>query len=281
MRSKLLFALCSCCGIAVVASCGGGAQPPARNMGPADLVLTPGQIDFRTQIIATPSAPAIATLKNSGGAVLTLSSISVSGNAVADFASDTTACGATLLPDEACAVAIAFTPGQLGPRTASLDIATGSATSLRSVPISGVGVTFGPNATVSAQGLGFSNQNVGTTSSAQSVTLTNYGSAPLAITSVAASSDFSEQDNCVTTLAPTASCTINVTFTPTNSGAVSGAITISDDASDSPQTVALDGSTGALQCVLYGRPCSPTSKCCGGAKCQFWGGSTRGGYSCR
>jgi hypothetical protein len=42
-------------------------------------------------------------------------------------------------------------------------------------------------------------------------------------------------------LAPAASCTINVTFTPTAKGSRTGSLTVTNDAKNSPQTVALSG----------------------------------------
>jgi hypothetical protein len=88
-------------------------------------------------------------------------------------------------------------------------------------------------------------QLVGSTSSAQPVTLTNTGDGTLTITSIAISGpnagDFGETNNCGSTLAATANCTISVTFTPTATGTRTGTITIADNAGDSPQTISLTG----------------------------------------
>jgi uncharacterized protein len=89
--------------------------------------------------------------------------------------------------------------------------------------------------------LAFGNQLVNSTVSAPPVTLTNPGNAPLAITSIKASGDFAETDNCGTSLAASASCNISVTFTPTATGARAGAISITDNAPASPQSITLSG----------------------------------------
>lgn len=276
--TRLVVRLCFCVLVLVTAGCGGGGQP--RNTGPAQLFISPGEIDFRARILSQ-SVSTVATLKNSGGSVLTLSSVGISGTDSSDFVSNSTACGSSLIPDQICSVGVTFTPSQLGPRTASLDVGDDSAGGPHSITVSGTGVVLGSNVTLSPPSLGFGNQDVGTTSSPQTITLTNYGTAPLVISSISPSSDFSEQDNCVTSLAPMASCSMNVTFTPSTNSNVSGTITIIDDAPDSPQTASLDGSTGALKCVPYGWPCGSGSTCCAGLKCVFTGGSTRVGYSCR
>ena len=64
-------------------------------------------------------------------------------------------------------------------------------------------------------------------------------------TDIAISGDFAETDDCGATLAVDASCTIGASFSPTAAGAATGEITITDDSSHSPQTVALTG-TGVI-----------------------------------
>lgn len=94
--------------------------------------------------------------------------------------------------------------------------------------------------------LSFGNQAVGTSSTPHPITFTNPGSATLSITSIsitAGSGDYSltPPHSCPASLASNASCTINVTFSPTVTGVRSGTITITDSAADSPQTVSLTG----------------------------------------
>src|SRR5882762_6178315 len=98
--------------------------------------------------------------------------------------------------------------------------------------------------TLNPASVSFGNLAVGTTST-KPVRLTNPGSAPLVITSISRpSAPFSESDNCPlspTSLAPHAFCTINVTFSPSALGPYTGSITITDNASNSPQTINLSG----------------------------------------
>jgi hypothetical protein len=97
--------------------------------------------------------------------------------------------------------------------------------------------------------LSFADQAIATSSSAQSVTLTNTGSAALAISSIMASGDFGQTNNCGTSVAAGNNCTISVTFTPTATGTRTGAVTITDNASGSAQAVPLSG-TGAHYVAL-------------------------------
>jgi hypothetical protein len=86
----------------------------------------------------------------------------------------------------------------------------------------------------------FAAQAVGSSSSAQSVTLTNTGNQRLRLAMILGP-NFTETDNCGTSVAAGANCTINVTFVPTSVGPVAGSLTLFDNASDNPQRVGLSG----------------------------------------
>ena len=93
--------------------------------------------------------------------------------------------------------------------------------------------------------LSFGSHKVGTTSAKQAVTLTDVGSKSVPITSIAISGtnagDFSQQNNCGVGLQSGKSCTANVVFKPTATGARSATLTITYSGVDTPQTVALSG----------------------------------------
>jgi len=73
-------------------------------------------------------------------------------------------------------------------------------------------------------------QSVGTTSPPQSVTIANFGGAPLhGVNSVAAGGGFAQTNNCPATLAAGSACTVSVTFAPVAVGTVTGALTVTDD----------------------------------------------------
>jgi hypothetical protein len=101
-------------------------------------------------------------------------------------------------------------------------------------------------------GLLFPSQSLGTTSQAQTVTLTN-GDNTQTITSItlagANPGDFAETNTCPispSTLAPAATCTITVTFTPTANGVRKALVEINDTAPGSPQIISLNGSTSTV-----------------------------------
>ncbi|MGD0568659.1 MAG: FG-GAP-like repeat-containing protein [Candidatus Sulfotelmatobacter sp.] len=97
-------------------------------------------------------------------------------------------------------------------------------------------VTFSPTTPLT-----FKAQAVGTTSSPQTVTLTNTGTAELKIQAMKASTGFSVTSTCGARVAPGAACTITATFSPTKQGVVQGMIAISDSASTKLQVIELLG----------------------------------------
>ena len=112
-----------------------------------------------------------------------------------------------------------------------------------------VAVTVGtPSLSFSPVSLTFASQTTGTSSASQAVTVSNPGTAPLNISSIALTGaspgDYSQTNNCGVTLAVSATCTITVTFKPTATGSRTASVSVADNATGSPQTVALSG-TGA------------------------------------
>lgn len=89
--------------------------------------------------------------------------------------------------------------------------------------------------------LTFSSQVIDTTSSAQTVTLKNTATQDLDIRGIDTSGPFSETNNCSSVIVSGGSCTIQVRFTPTSTGAQTGSLSISDQWAGSPDVVKLSG----------------------------------------
>jgi hypothetical protein len=109
---------------------------------------------------------------------------------------------------------------------------------------SGGGGGTGPTGTAltaSPSSESFGNENVGSTSSSQSVTVTNPGSSAVSMSSIGVTGPFGESNNCGTSLAAGASCTVSVSFAPTAAGAATGTLSVNSSAPGSPLTVALSG----------------------------------------
>jgi hypothetical protein len=107
----------------------------------------------------------------------------------------------------------------------------------------GSGGTGTPTATLSSSptSVAFGSEAVGSTTAAQSVTVTDTGTAAASVSAVSAAAPFAETNTCGSSIAAGASCTVSVTFKPTASGAASGSLTVTSNATNSPLTVALTG----------------------------------------
>ena len=210
--------------------------------------LAPTGLDFGNQLLATTSAPMTVTLTNTGAAALTINSFAASG----DFAATSTGASAcptspaTLAAGGTCTINVTFTPTASGARTGTLSLADDAGGSPQMFSLSGNGTA--PGVGLAPTSLDFGNQPLATTSAPMTVTLTNTGTAALTINSFAASGDFAATSTgasaCPTspaTLPAGANCTINVTFTPTASGARTGTLSLTDNAGGSPQIMTLSG----------------------------------------
>ena len=123
-------------------------------------------------------------------------------------------------------------------------------------------VTTAPVVTLTPSALTFT-ALAGATSTAQTVLLKNTGTAALTISGVSItgtnSTSFAQTNPCVTTLAINASCSISVTFTATAAGTYSATLSITDNATGSPQTVSLAGTATATPTfTLSATPASQT-----------------------
>jgi hypothetical protein len=197
--------------------------------------LSPTNVTFGPQVVLTTSAAKLVTLKNSGlGGSLTISGIVASG----DY-SQTNECPSTLPQGASCTIDVAFAPNALGTvNDGAITVAT-NAPGGEVVSLSGTGIA--PVA-LSPPSLNFGHLPVGTTSAAKTVTLTNNQSTSLTISGISTTGDYSQVNNCPSSLNAGAACTISVNFHPTVAANVPGALTLSSSAVPGSQPVQLSGS---------------------------------------
>jgi hypothetical protein len=218
-------------------ACGAGSTPvPA-------VTFSPTSLSFGSQTISSTSATQNITLSNTGTAALTISGITLAGTNPADF-HQTNTCGASLAVGGNCSITVFFTPSAAGARSATVSVSDNATGSPQTAGLSGTGVATAPVASLSPTSLTFASQAQGTTSASQPLTLTNSGNATLNISTISATGDFAQSNNCGASLTAGAHCTINVTFDPAAGGTRTGALSVSDNAAGSPQSSTLTG-TGA------------------------------------
>ena len=224
------------------------------------VTLAPTSLTFPGVPVGASSTPLTVALTNSSGAPLTITNTTVTG----DFAVATT-CGASVAGGASCTLSVTFAPTAVGNRNGSVTLTDNALDSPQSILLAGVGLA--PAVTLLPTTVSFASQAAGTTSAAQAVTLTNTGTAPLAITGITLTGAFAQMNNCGASVAAGASCKINVTFTPTASGNSSGSLAVTDNAPGSPHTVLLSGvgapaplvSLSATSLTFTGQPVGATS----------------------
>jgi len=198
------------------------------------VTLSAMSLSFPAQAPSTTSAPQTILLTNTGNGALTPLTLSTSG----DFA-QTNNCTVPIDPGIACTIGVTFTPTAAGTRTGTLTLTDNASNSPQTVTLTGTGQ--GAMASLSTTSLTFAGQAISTQSVPQTITLTNPGGLALTPLTISTSGDFAQTNTCAGSVAAGANCTISVTFTPTASGAQTGTLTITDNASNSPQTVTLSG----------------------------------------
>jgi hypothetical protein len=204
--------------------------------------LSPASLNFGSQNVGTKSTPQNVTLLNVGSSSLPITSINIGGSDPNDF-SQTNHCPSSLPLGTSCPIAVVFQPQAGGQRSATLNVTYQGPGSPQSVPLSGVGAIS--TVTLTPANLAFPVQLVGTTSSAQTATLTNTGTVPVNIANISTTGPFTESNNCPASLPVKQNCQIQIKFAPIQSGPATGKLSVTDDASGSPQTVALSG-TGTV-----------------------------------
>jgi len=209
------------------------------------VTLSPASLSFGDQTVLTTSAAQPVTITNAGPAPLTFSSIGLVGANAGGF-KQTNNCPmspATLAPGAACTANVSFAPGATGSKIAWLQLTDNGASSQQNVSLTGNSVV--PAVSLSAASLSFGSQTVGTTSTPQTLTVTNSGPGQLTITAVSIAGtnpgDFSQTNNCVAILPVNGTCTVTVKFQPTATGSRVAAITVTDNGSGSPQSATVSG----------------------------------------
>ncbi len=201
--------------------------------------LSPARVDFGSVVVGA-DATASVTLQNTGTAALAVSSIGVSGS----FFSQSNGCGTSLAAGASCSISIRYAPGSIGAHSGALSVHTDAAGSPSTVALSGTAVAQpAPAAGLSRTSIDFGSQAVGSTSLAQSVTLSNTGNAPLAVESISVSGDYSVSGCAApSSIAAGASCTLSIAFRPAATGSRAGSVSIVTNAAGSPHVISLLGS---------------------------------------
>jgi hypothetical protein len=204
---------------------------------PLSLTLSPSSLNFGSLQVGLTSASQTVNVSNVSNHPVIFTSITHSG----DF-NETNNCPATLAMGQNCAITVSFSPTVAGLRSGAVtlnDNAPGSPQ--QTIALSGTGGAGALTFTVSSLNLG---SVVPGYSSTMSATLINDGSAAVSITGISivpSGGTFTSTNNCPATLNPQQTCVFQVTFRPPDAGSYSATLTVTDNGTGSPASVALSG----------------------------------------
>ena len=213
----------------------------------APIASLTGALTFGSVNVGTASTAQTATLSNTGTAPLALGTLAT-GSAEFTITGGSCAPGGSVAAAGSCNVIVGFTPSAAGARSANLVVTHNASGAQSSTALSGSGVALSPVIGVSPTTLSFS-QAIATASTAQTVTVSNSGNAPLTISALAlagpqaAEFQIAAGTTCTAggSVAANASCVVKLGFTPTVVGARSASLSITHDATGSPSSVTLNG----------------------------------------
>jgi F5/8 type C domain/Abnormal spindle-like microcephaly-assoc'd, ASPM-SPD-2-Hydin len=209
----------------------------------------PNVLTFQNGAVGTATATQQVSIMNTGDAAATLGSITASSGFTVK-PDPNKPCGSSLAATAPaadgpwCQVDVSFTAPAAGVTNGTLTIPSsepGSPTTVALVGTSGTGGTVNHPLTATPGSLTFGSLPVGTTSAAQTVTVANPSTTPVAIGSVGVTGPYAQTDNCPSSLPANGSCTVTVRFTPTAGGPQNGSVTIANSSTAFPLTVGLSG----------------------------------------
>ncbi len=202
----------------------------------AAMTLSPASLTFGNQQEQTLSSAQTISVANTGNAALTVTRTELIGNFTE---TDNCVSGSPIAAGSSCQAQVTFLPSGLGTRGGTITfygnvsggqsqaVLTGTGTAAASVVLDPLTLTFG-------------NTNVGSTSAAQNITISNTSGATVTLQTPTVSGDFALSANtCGASLAPSTGCTVSIAFKPTATGTRPGTLTVTD--SVGTQTAALSG----------------------------------------
>jgi len=196
--------------------------------------LSPASLTFAPQQIGTTSATQSITLTNIGDQPLTNIAVSVTG----DFTAVNN-CGSLLQGHSSCAIPVAYVPTRTGAESGTLTVTDEFRT--QTATLSGAGLAP-PGVSATPLSINFGGLAAGTTSNAQTVTVTNSGGYALTSLTASITAGFAiAANNCPATLPVAAACQLGITFSPPSAGSVTGTLTIAASNLSRTLSVSLTG----------------------------------------
>jgi len=113
--------------------------PPGKGNPPAGVSLSPSNLSFPGQPVATTGTTETIALTNGTNAALSMAGLIVTGTNAGDFAEIANTCGASVAAGGTCTIGVAFTPSGAGQRMATLSINDNASGSPQTINLTGSG----------------------------------------------------------------------------------------------------------------------------------------------
>ncbi|HKM66382.1 MAG TPA: choice-of-anchor D domain-containing protein [Candidatus Acidoferrum sp.] len=235
---------------ATIALSGTGVQP--------QISVVPSSVSFGNVTVGVTNTQTL-TIRNPGTAILSVTQASLAGTG---FSLSGLALPLSVAPGGSSSFTVGFAPASASSFAGSVTLISNAPSSPLAVSVGGTGIAATLQLSVSPASLNFGSLTTGT-SATQSVTLSNTGNSSISISQISASGGgFSDNGFALPlTLAAGQSASFSVLFAPTATGSVAGSVTVSSNAANSPQVIALSGSGTApvsYTVALSWTPSSPT-----------------------
>ncbi|GAA5022536.1 discoidin domain-containing protein [Kitasatospora paranensis] len=227
---------------------GWSATPTCGFPGAAPVTAFPGTVTFQNAQVGRATPVQKVTVYNTGRSATGLGGITATGGFTVT-PDPATPCGTGLAganptdPGMWCQVDVSYTAPASGITTGTLTIPNGQPGGPATVQLIGTdgGSTVNTPVSASPGSLAFGSIAVGSTTSAQTVTVSNPGPAAATLSSITVTGPFAQTNTCGATLAAGATCTVAVTFKPTTGGPQSGTLAIANSTTTTPVGTTLTG----------------------------------------
>ena len=219
----------------VIALSGSGLQPM--------ISVVPASVSFGKVTVDVTNTQTL-TISNPGTASLSIGQASLAGTGFS--LSGGMATPVSVPPGGSTSVTVGFTPTSASSYSGNLTLAANAPNSPVVVPLAGAGVSTVLQLTPSPTSVSFGSVTT-QTSATQNVTLTNTGNSSVSVSQIAASGAGFKASGFALPVTLTAgqSTSFNVAFAPTTTGSLSGGVTVTSNAANSPLVIPLTGAGAA------------------------------------
>ena len=204
--------------------------------GISSVTLKPLSLIFGNVVLGNNSTKT-TTLTNAGNAL----PVTIGLEDKVDY-SETNTCGSVVPAGGSCVITVTFAPQFTGTLNSTLSVTDADPSSPQLVALTGTGLADITTITLTPSTLNYGNVVWGL-NSAKTVIVKNSGSAngTIGAFTFSGSPDYTQTNNCPSTLAPAATCTVTVTFAPNALGALNGSLSFADNTSAGSSTITLTG----------------------------------------